>query len=57
MTTMVLSLGSLFTEGAHLYIDDGHPLKLSSLNILMEALESLEVSMDAKMIVLRDFKL
>jgi len=55
MTSKVLSLGCLFTEGNHLYIDDGHPKKNDALNKLMQIMERIEKSSDSMMIVLRDF--
>ncbi len=55
LTSNVLSLGSLFTEGDHLFLDDQHPLKKQALNSLMQTLENLEQTLNAKMIVLRDF--
>jgi 7-keto-8-aminopelargonate synthetase-like enzyme/predicted N-acyltransferase len=55
LTSKVLSLGSLFTEGEHLYIDYTHPHKQEAMNLLMQNLEKLEHSLEAKMIVLRDF--
>lgn len=56
LTSKVLSLGSLFTEGEHLYIDNSHPQKPQALNLLMQTLEKLEHSLNAKMIILRDFQ-
>ncbi len=56
LTSKVLSLGSLFTEGEHLYIDNFHPQKQDALNLLMQTLEKLENTLKAKMIVLRDFQ-
>ncbi len=55
LTSKVLSLGSLFTEGDHLYVDQTHPLKQQALNIMMQTMEALEKRFKAKMIVLRDF--
>ncbi|WP_417237157.1 aminotransferase class I/II-fold pyridoxal phosphate-dependent enzyme [Bizionia paragorgiae] len=55
LTSKVLSLGSLFTEGEHLYMDYAHPHRQEALNLLMQSLEKLEHSLEAKMIVLRDF--
>lgn len=55
LTSTVLSLGGLFTEGDHLYINEKHPLKLQALNMLMKSLEMLEQELKAKMVVLRDF--
>lgn len=55
LTSMVLSLGSLFTEGEHLYLNNAHPQKQQALNLLMQCLEELEQPSEAKMSVLRDF--
>ncbi|WP_299546965.1 aminotransferase class I/II-fold pyridoxal phosphate-dependent enzyme [Seonamhaeicola sp.] len=55
LTSKVLSIGSLFTEGEHLYIDETHSLKKQALNTLMKTLENMEDSLKAKMVVLRDF--
>ncbi|PIV94645.1 MAG: aminotransferase class I/II [Flavobacteriaceae bacterium CG17_big_fil_post_rev_8_21_14_2_50_33_15] len=55
LTSKVLSMGSLFTEGKHLYVHEGHPLKQEALNAMMQTLEHLETKIEAKMIVLRDF--
>ncbi len=55
LTSYVLSLGSLFTEGNHHYIDEKHPMKQLALNKLMQVLEGLEQKFKAKMVVLRDF--
>ncbi|MBJ7881617.1 aminotransferase class I/II-fold pyridoxal phosphate-dependent enzyme [Gelidibacter salicanalis] len=56
MTSNVLSLGCLFTEGNHLYVNDTHPLRTEALNRFMLTLEHLEQSSNSKMVVLRDFK-
>ena len=55
MTSKVLSLGCLFTEGNHLYVDEKHPRKKDALNTLMQLMERLEKSSDSMMLVLRDF--
>ncbi len=55
LTSKVLSIGSLFTEGNHLYIDNKHPLKQQALEALMQSMETLEQRFNAKMVVLRDF--
>lgn len=55
LTSKVLSIGSLFTEGKHLYIDETHPLKQQALDTFMQTLETLEQHFKAKMVVLRDF--
>ncbi|MGO3183809.1 MAG: aminotransferase class I/II-fold pyridoxal phosphate-dependent enzyme [Aequorivita sp.] len=56
LTSKVLSLGSLFTEGDHLYLNNTHPQKQQAMNLLVQTLEKLENTLKAKMIVLRDFK-
>ncbi|GAA3573365.1 bifunctional aminotransferase class I/II-fold pyridoxal phosphate-dependent enzyme/GNAT family N-acetyltransferase [Snuella lapsa] len=55
MTSKVLSMGSLFTEGQHLFINEAHPLKEQALHLMMRTLESMEKTCGAKMLVLRDF--
>ncbi|SRX74734.1 aminotransferase class I/II-fold pyridoxal phosphate-dependent enzyme [Aequorivita antarctica] len=54
LTSKVLSIGSLFTEGDHLFLNTNHPLKKEALNIMMQTMETLEHTLKAKMIVLRD---
>ena len=56
LTSMVLSLGSLFTEGDHLYWDGKHPLATAAINGLIRLMEDRQRGLGAKMIVLRDFK-
>ncbi|HEX9601903.1 MAG TPA: aminotransferase class I/II-fold pyridoxal phosphate-dependent enzyme [Mariniflexile sp.] len=55
LSSQVLSMGSLFTEGTHLYIDHEHPLKQEALNAMTQTMESIEKQCHAKMVVLRDF--
>ena len=55
LSSMVLSLGCLFTEGGHLYWNASHTLGKEARNILLEAMEKLERQFGAKMTVLRDF--
>ena len=55
LTTRALSIGSLFTEGKHLFLHQDHPLKDRALGALMRTLETLGHQMGAKMTVLRDF--
>lgn len=55
LTSDVLSMGSLFTEGDHLFVDRNHPLKQQALNELMQSSEKLEQDLNAKMLVFRDF--
>lgn len=55
LTSYVLSMGSLFSEGEHLFLASQHPQFKDALSLLHYELESLEKELDAKMIVLRDF--
>ncbi|WP_418603554.1 aminotransferase class I/II-fold pyridoxal phosphate-dependent enzyme [Hwangdonia sp.] len=55
LTSKVLSIGSLFTEGDHLFIDENHPLMQQALDTLMQSIEILEERFKAKMVVIRDF--
>ncbi len=56
MTSRVLSLGSTFTEGEHLYIERKHPKWKEALKLLLQEIEKLSGSVKAEMIVLRDFQ-
>lgn len=53
LTSRVLSLGSMFTEGEHLFLDEGHPDKEKALGLLVDKMEEWESQIS--MIVLRDF--
>ena len=55
LTSMVLSLGCLFTEGEHLYLDKSHELSGAARDGLLELMEKMERQFGAKMTVLRDF--
>lgn len=56
LTSPVLSTGTIFTEGDHLFISDSHPEKSEALKLFIERLESLDhQSFNSSMIVLRDF--
>lgn len=55
MTSKVLAMGSLFTEGGHLYLDYGHKQKQEALQALVQTIEKMEQDSGAKMVVLRDF--
>ncbi|SFS83971.1 7-keto-8-aminopelargonate synthetase [Zhouia amylolytica] len=55
MTSKVLGMGSLFTEGEHLYLDKSHPLWHQALHLLFDKLEKLQTSLKTSMILLRDF--
>tara|TARA_R110002050_G_scaffold200872_3_gene335917 strand:- start:3415 stop:5841 length:2427 start_codon:yes stop_codon:yes gene_type:complete len=56
MTSYVLSMGSLFTEGTHLYLDKSHPLWHHALQQLLDALETLDRKLDPSMLIFRDFE-
>ncbi len=57
LTSMVLSLGSMFTEGEHLYLDQEHPEKEKALGQLLDKMEELESTLqDTQMLALRDFE-
>src|SRR5690606_12042229 len=56
MTTYVLGMGSLFTEGEHLFLDRSHPQWHGALRQLLRELEGLEQRLGPGMIVLRDFE-
>jgi hypothetical protein len=55
MTSEVLSIGCLFTEGNHMHLHESHPKKRHALNLLMQTLEKLEHHWNLKMVALRDF--
>lgn len=56
MTSKVLSMGCLFTEGSHCYIDQSHPLADQGIRMLLNKVEDLYDSIGADMLVLRDFE-
>jgi len=55
LTSKVLSMGSLFTEGDHLYLDRSNPSWKEALSIMIRELEKLERMSEPGMMVLRDF--
>jgi 7-keto-8-aminopelargonate synthetase-like enzyme len=55
LTSKVLSMGSLFTEGNHCYINTVHPLSKDAVELLLEQVEILNQNLNADMLVLRDF--
>ena len=55
-TSYCLSMGSMITEGEHLYICLDKPEWKEAFNLLLEQLEVLEKKMDAPYLILRDFK-
>ncbi len=54
-TSNVLSMGSLFTEGDHLFLDKTHALANNAIHYLNKNIEELERKLDASMVVYRDF--
>lgn len=56
LTSKVLSMGSLFTEGKHCYINQEHPLAETALKVLLDKLEEKYNVLNADMLVLRDFE-
>ncbi|MGI0105881.1 aminotransferase class I/II-fold pyridoxal phosphate-dependent enzyme [Salinimicrobium sp. WS361] len=56
MTSPVLSLGSTFTEGEHLFIKRKHPRWEEALKLLLQEIEKLSEKVRAEMVVLRDFE-
>ncbi|RXG13128.1 aminotransferase class I/II-fold pyridoxal phosphate-dependent enzyme [Leeuwenhoekiella aestuarii] len=56
-TSRVLSLGCLFTEGNHLYLNEAHPQVELALTQLLEYIENLAHTWKVSMTVLRDFDL
>jgi len=56
LTSRVLGMGSLFTEGEHCFIKQEHPLAEKALQVLLEKVEEKYNSLNADMLVLRDFK-
>jgi 7-keto-8-aminopelargonate synthetase-like enzyme len=56
LSSMVLSLGCLFTEGDHLYCNESHHSNKEAIDALLELLEKMEHQFGAKMTVLRDFE-
>ena len=56
LTSKVLGMGSLFTEGDHCYINKAHPLAEEAIMLLLEQVETLYHQLNADMLVLRDFE-
>lgn len=56
MTSHVLSMGSLFTEGEHLYLDKSHPLWHNAMHRILDELEILDGKLNPSMIIFRDFE-
>ncbi|TDE29395.1 aminotransferase class I/II-fold pyridoxal phosphate-dependent enzyme [Flavobacterium ranwuense] len=56
LTSKVLSMGSLFTEGKHCFINQEHLLAEKALKLLLDSIEEKYNSLNADMLVLRDFE-
>ncbi|MBC5864318.1 aminotransferase class I/II-fold pyridoxal phosphate-dependent enzyme [Flavobacterium turcicum] len=56
LTSRVLGMGSLFTEGEHCYINQEHPFAEKALKLLLDKLEEKYNELNADMLVLRDFE-
>jgi 7-keto-8-aminopelargonate synthetase-like enzyme len=56
LTSKVLGMGCLFTEGEHCYINQEHPLAEKALKVLLDKLEEKYNALYADMLVLRDFE-
>ncbi|MEZ7506049.1 aminotransferase class I/II-fold pyridoxal phosphate-dependent enzyme [Flavobacterium sp. Arc2] len=56
LTSKVLGMGSLFTEGNHCYINKTHPLAEEAIVLLLQQVEIVYHKLDADMLVLRDFE-
>ena len=55
LTSKVLGMGSLFTEGNHCYINKTDHLYKNAVALLLEKVEILNQNLNADMLVLRDF--
>ena len=56
LTSFVLSTGSLFSEGDHIYVNEDHPDLDRALEVFLDKLEILDQQhFNSSMIVLRDF--
>jgi 7-keto-8-aminopelargonate synthetase-like enzyme/predicted N-acyltransferase len=56
LTSRVLNMGTLFTEGKHCFINQEHPLAEKALKALLDKLEEKYNALNADMLVLRDFE-
>ena len=56
LTSDVLAMGSLFTEGQHYYLNQEHPKWQEALRVMIDKLGSLDEHLDTSMLVLRDFE-
>jgi len=56
LTSKVLGMGTLFTEGEHCFINEEHRLAEKALKLLLDKIEEKYNVLNADMLVLRDFK-
>ncbi|WP_264564384.1 bifunctional aminotransferase class I/II-fold pyridoxal phosphate-dependent enzyme/GNAT family N-acetyltransferase [Flavobacterium sp. N3904] len=56
LTSKVFSMGSLFTEGKHCFINQEHPLAEKAIKLLLDNIEEKYNILNADMLVLRDFE-
>ncbi len=56
LTSYTLAMGSLFTEGNHMYLDKSHPLAYEALHCLLNQLENTDHKLNTNMMVLRDLE-
>lgn len=54
LTSRVLDMGSLITDGEHLYLDKTHPDYLEALKLLSVEIETLREQYDCSMVIIRD---
>ncbi|WKN44893.1 bifunctional aminotransferase class I/II-fold pyridoxal phosphate-dependent enzyme/GNAT family N-acetyltransferase [Tunicatimonas pelagia] len=55
LTSRTLAMGSMLTEGNHLYLDRQHPAWRDALKALLEKLSELQDQLQANTLLLRDF--
>ncbi|CAM4028649.1 aminotransferase class I/II-fold pyridoxal phosphate-dependent enzyme [Flavobacterium weaverense] len=55
LTSTVLAMGCLFTEGNHCYRNESHPLAKEAMEVLLEQVDILYNTLDANLLVFRDF--
>lgn len=54
-SSFVLMMGSLFTEGNHLYLNDEHPLREDAFKELLKYIDQIDAELKSDVIALRDF--
>ncbi len=55
LVSKTLFMGSLFTEGNHLYLNMNHPKWEAAMNIIFEKIDELKEQYKAENVILRDF--